>query len=468
MSAEGWRDRYGVRPSLASLQSRADRTDLKRSLGAWELTLLGVGASVGAGIFTVSGLVAARYTGPSLALSFVLVGVLLVPIALAYAELATLIPLAGASYNYATAAFGELVGWLTAWGLLLGYAVGNGAVAAGFSANLAGLLAALGVGLPAALTAGPAEGGLINLPALLLVLGVSVVLLRPVREGAWANAALTTLKVGILGVFLVAALSVAQPANLQPLMPFGVGGFLAGASVILFAAPGFETIGAAAEEARRPQRDLMVAMLGSLGLVLMLYIAVALALTAAAPSALLDTGEPLAFALRRAGLPVVSVLVSLGALAATLSVFLVYQLATSRITLAVARDGLLPRWLGRVHPRHRTPNRATLALAGIVGASAALLPLEFLVQATNISFLWFFAICCAAVLALRKAEPAAPRRFRCPAVPWVPLAGIGGCLLLAASLGALIQLTFAAWMGAGLVLYAGYGVRRSALRAARA
>lgn len=461
---EGWRERYGVRPPLAELQARAARTPLARSLGPVELTALGIGASVGAGIFTVSGLVAASYTGPSLALSFVLVGALMALVALAYAELATLIPLAGASYNYATAAFGELVGWLTAWGLLLGYVVGNGAVAGSFSANLAGLLAASGFPLPAALAAGPSRGGLLDLPAVLLALGVTALLLRPVRQSARTNLALTLVKVGVLVLFVAAGLGAWDGRNLAPLLPQGLGGFLAGSAIILFAAPGFETISTAAEEARRPQRDLTLAILGSLGAVLALYVAVSLVLTAMAPSASLGVGDPLAFALRGAAQPELAAVVGVGAVVATLSVFLVYQLATTRIALAIARDGLLPRWLDHVHPRLHTPDRATLVVGAVVALSAGLLPLQFLVEATNMSFLWFFAVCCAAVLALRKAAPAAERRFRCPAVPWVPLAGIGGCVVLAASLGAVVQLTFLGWMGAGLVLYAAYGVRHSRLR----
>lgn len=461
---EGWRGRYGLRPSLAELQARAARTPLQRSLGPWQLIALGIGASVGAGIFSVSGFVAARYTGPSLALSFVLVGALMVLIALAYTELATLIPLAGASYNYTTAAFGELVGWLTAWGLLLGYVIGNGAVAASFSANLQGLLNFAGAPLPQPLTANAFNGGLVDLPAMLLALGVMTLLLRPVREGAGANTLLTIIKVGVLLLFVAAGLSVADPRNLTPLMPHGLGGLLAGSAIILFAAPGFEAISTAAEEARDPQRDLTRAILGSLAAVLALYIAVSLVLTAMVPAALLDTAEPLAFALRRAGLGGVSVIVSVGAILATLSVFLVYMLATTRIGLAIARDGLLPRWLDHVHARHRTPDRVTLLVGSVVALCAGLLPLQFLVEATNMSFLWFFALCCAAVLALRRSHPAAERRFRCPAVPWVPLAGIAGCVVLAATLGALVHLAFLAWMGFGLVVYAAYGVRHSRLR----
>lgn len=461
---ETWRQRYGVKPDLAALQARAARTPLQRSLGPVQLTALGIGASVGAGIFTVSGLVAARYTGPSLALTFLLIGALLVLVALAYTELATLLPLAGASYNYTTAAFGELVGWLTAWGLLLGYSVGNAAVASAFSANLTGLLAASGLALPPALTAGPSRGGLLDVPAMLLVLGVTVLLLRPVRQSAATNLALTVVKVGVLLLFLAVALPRGDVANTAPLMPHGLGGFLAGSAIILFAAPGFETIATAAEEARDPQRDLTLAILGSLAAVLVLYMAASWALTAMVPAALLDRGDPLAFALRQAGAPEAAAVVAAGAVLATLSVFLVYQLATTRIGLAIARDGLLPRWLDHVHPAHRTPDRATLVLGAIVAVSAGLLPLQFLVEATNMSFLWFFSLVCAAVIALRRQHPRAARRFRCPGVPWVPLAGIVGCAALAATLGPLVQLTFLGWMGAGLVLYAVYGVRHSVLR----
>ncbi|HVL48119.1 MAG TPA: amino acid permease [Candidatus Thermoplasmatota archaeon] len=462
------RERYGVRTPLAELRAKAEGTELRRTLGAWDLTALGVGAMVGVGVFTVTGLVAADYAGPGVALSFVVAALVSVLVALAYAELATLMPLGGSAYTYAFASMGELVGWLVAWALIASYGVGNAAIASGFSDNLSGLSEAFGMALPQTWTATPGAGGLVDVPAALVVGLVTILLLRPVKESASWNSALVVMKIGTLLLFIVLGATAIDTANYTSFAPKGVEGIVAGAGLAFFAFLGFDAVSTAAEETRNPGRNVPLGILASLAIVVVLFVAAALVLTGMAPSELLRSGEPLAFALRYADLGWAAVILNVGGLLATLSVLLVFQLATTRIVLAIARDGLLPSWLAAVSAKHATPNRTTLILGAIVAVSAAALPLDFLIMLTNEATLFFFAIVCLAVVVLRRTEPDAPRAFRCPGSPWVPLAGVGACLYLMATFGPLIHYGFAAWMGVGLVLYAVYGIRASALRAARA
>lgn len=457
-------ERYGARASVDALRQRASATEMKRTLGAWHLVALGVGAIVGAGVFTVTGLVAAQHTGPSVAVSFVVVALVSALVALAYAELATLIPLGGSSYTYASAAMGELVGWLVAWALILSYAIGNGAVASSFSDNFTGLLSSVSVSVPEAWASAPSAGGVIDLPAALVVLLATVLLLRPVKESATANFVLVLFKTGVLILFVVVGLFGARPENLTPFATGGTQGILAGAGLIFFAFLGFDAISAAAEETRDPQRNLPRGILGSLAVVTILFVAVSLVLTSLVPSSQLNTGEPLAFAMRAAGFGWAGALLNLAGLVATLSVLLVFQLAITRIVLQVARDGLMPTWFAKVHEKHGTPNRVTLLLGVLVALSAALLPLDFLVSLTNEATLFFFALVCVAVLVLRRISPDAPRDFRCPGVPWVPVLGALACLALMVTFDPIIHWGFLSWMGLGVMIYAGYGAGHSAMR----
>lgn len=464
-----WRDavlRYGARTSVDALRARAEGTPMRRTLGAWQLTALGVGAIVGAGVFTVTGLVAADHAGPSVALSFVLVALVSALVALAYAELATLIPLGGSSYTYASAAMGELLGWLVAWALVLSYAIGNGAVASSFSDNFTGLLSAFGADLTGAWTAAPASGGIADLPAAGVCILATLLLLRPVKESATANFVLVVFKTGVLVLFVVVGLFGARSENLVPFAPGGPAGIVAGAGLIFFAFLGFDAISAAAEETKDPQRNLPRGILGSLAIVTVLFVLVSLVLTSLVPSAELGTGEPLAYAMRQAGFGWAGIVLNLAGIVATLSVFLVFQLAITRIVLQVARDGLFPQWFAKVSERHATPNRVTLVLGVLVAFSAALLPLDFLVSLTNESTLFFFAVVCIAVLVLRRTAKDAPRQFRCPGVPYVPLVGAAACVALMVTFDPLIHWGFLAWMGLGVMIYALYGARNSALRRA--
>ena len=464
------RERYGIRPSIEAMRANAERTPLRRSIGWVQLTALGVGAIVGAGVFSVIGVAAATSAGPAIAISFVIAAIVALLTALVYAELATMIPVSGSAYTYGYAAGGELFAWLVGWALILSYGIGNAALASSFSDNVTGLLATFGVALPDAWTATPGGGGILDIPAFLVVLLITLLLLRPVKESAAANAALVALKLGVLVLFLAVAIPSADASNLSPFAPFGVTGILGGAALVFFAFLGFDAISTAAEEVRDPQRDLPRGIIGSLVVTTILFVAIALALTAVARYDTLNSGEPLAVALRAAGFPSLGAVMNVGGLVAALTVLLVFQLATIRVVLALCRDGLLPRRLATVSAKHGTPNTLTLALGLLVAVSAALAPLGFLVLVTNLATLFIFAAAMYAVLRLRRDAPDAPRAFRTPLMPWLPIAGILSCIAL--SVFALIQDAYAAlgfvwWMAGGLMLYAAYGARHSVLRAAK-
>lgn len=465
------RERYGIAPSVERMRESAERTQLRRSIGWIQLTALGVGAIVGAGVFSVIGVAAATSAGPAIAISFVVAAVVALLTALVYAELATMIPVSGSAYTYGYAAGGELFAWLVGWALILSYGIGNAALASSFSDNLTGLLTSFGVALPAAWTATPGAGGIVDVPAALVVGLITLLLLRPVKESATANALLVVLKLGVLVVFLAVAIPRADAANLVPFAPFGVTGILGGAALVFFAFLGFDAISTAAEEVRDPQRDLPRGIIGSLVVTTILFVAIALALTAVAKYDTLNSGEPLAVALRAAGYPGLGAVMNIGGLVAALTVLLVFQLATIRVVLALCRDGLLPRRFATVTAKHGTPNRLTLALGLLVAVSAALAPLGFLVLVTNLATLFVFATAMWAVLRLRKIAPDAPRGFRTPMVPLLPILGILSCAAL--SVFALMQDAYAAlgfvwWMGIGLMVYAAYGVRKSVLRGTQA
>lgn len=466
-------ERYGLRPDLDEMRQAAATTSLRRTLTWRQLTGLGVGAIVGAGVFSVIGS-AASLSGPAIVLSFLIAAFVALLAALCYAELASMLPLGGSAYTYAYVAGGELFGWLVGVALMLSYGIGNAAIASTFSDNFSAFyngFVAEGWRIPDAWTATPSAGGIADLPAVVLVVLATLVLLRPVRESATVNAVLVAVKLGVLALFLVFALPAADRSNLVPFAPGGTSGIITGSALIFFSFLGFDAVSTAAEETRDPKRDIPLGILGSLAVVTLLFVLIGFALTAVVPVSELDTGEPLAVALRALGLTELAAVMNFGAVVATATVFVVFQLATARVVLALARDGLVPKRFAKVSARHGTPNRVTLALGAVVAVTAALVPLRVLVILTNLTALFIFAAAMLALIVLRKTAPDAPRPFRTPWVPLVPIVGILSCATLtvytvvedpASGWG------YVAWIGAALMVYAVYGARRSALRQARA
>jgi APA family basic amino acid/polyamine antiporter len=456
---------------------------LRRSLSAGQLVLLGIGAIIGAGIFVLTGTAAAQHAGPAIALSFVLAGLGCLFAGLCYAELASMIPVAGSAYAYGYVTLGELWAWIIGWDLVLEFLFSAATAAAGWSGYVVAFLGRLGVHLPDGLAQAPymvqgaAElvptGAVFNVPAAGLVVLLTVLLVIGIRESAGVNNLLVVVKVAV--VFLVIGFGFAHvdPANWSPFIPeptgergrYGWGGIAAGAGVIFFAYIGFDTVSTAAQEAKHPQRDLPIGILGSLAVCTVLYILMALVMTGMAPYHELDVPHPVDVAVSKAGpaLSWLAMLVDIGAIAGLGSVVLVNMIAQPRIFYAMARDGLLPAALGRVHPRFRTPHVATVITGAVVAVIAGLFPVGLLGGLASIGTLFAFTIVCGGVIVLRRKDPDAPRAFRTPWTPWVPLMGISTCGYLMWGLGGGTWLRLAVWTAIGLAIYFGYGRRRSRL-----
>jgi APA family basic amino acid/polyamine antiporter len=440
-------------------EASAEGFGLKRALGALDLTLLGIGAIVGAGIFVLTGVAAARYAGPAIVLSFTVSGFACAMAALCYAEFAAMIPVAGSAYSYSYATMGELVGWIIGWDLVLEYAVGAAAVAVGWSGYLRVILAGLRVQLPSSLMHAPgsAPGAIIDLPALLIVLAISAILYIGISESARLNSIIVAIKLFVVVLVIVIGGFYIKPANWSPFAPMGWGGVMKGAAVIFFAYIGFDAVSTAAEEVVNPKRDLPLGILGSLFVCTLLYILVAAVLTGMVPATAIDINAPLASAFVIRGLNAVSGIISLGAVAGLTSVLLVLLLGQSRIFFAVSRDGLLPAAFSKVHPKYRTPYIPTTITAIAVGLTAAFLPIQEIAELTNIGTLFAFVLVCAGVWILRRIEPELKRPFRTPLVPLVPVLGMFFCAYLMLSLPAVTWIRFFVWMALGFAIYFSYG-----------
>ena len=453
------------RKSIAAALANGDQ-GLARSLSGLDLTLLGIGAIIGAGIFVLTGVAAATKAGPALALSFVMGALACGFAALVYAELASTVPLSGSAYTYTYVTLGELPAWIIGWDLILEYALACATVAIGWSGYFLRLLEGLGISLPAALTHGPAEGGIVNLPAFAVMLAISMLLAVGVRQTSVANALVVILKLAVIGIFLYAAVPHVQPAHWEPFMPFGWSGVMAGAGLIFFAYIGFDAVSTAAEEAKNPQRDMPIGIITSLVLCTLLYIAVTVVLTGIAPYYTLDVADPIAFALVQVGEHFAAGATAVGAVAGLTSVLLVMMYGQTRVFYAMSRDGLLPAAFSEVHPRFRTPARTTLATGLLIAIAAGVLPIHEVASLVNVGTLAAFVMVSVAVLYLRRAQPDLPRPFRTPWMPWTPIFAILSCGYLIASLEAITLWRFVIWMAIGVVVYFAYARRHSALRQA--
>lgn len=487
---------------------------LRRTLGPVQLTLLGVGAIVGAGIFSTVGTAAAGGpnhlgAGPALPISFIMVALACTFAALCYAEFAAMVPVAGSAYTYTYATLGELVAWLIGWDLILEYAVSNAAVAISWSGYFQELLRGLGVPWPAwlgtdyrsalqaatavgetlargadpaalgasvlrqagALEAAPQVLGvpmIVNLPAFGIVAGITWLALIGIRETARANTVLAVGKLGVIAFFVGLGAFYVKPEHWTPFAPNGFAGISAAAAIIFFAYIGFDAVSTASEEARHPQRDLPIGILGSLAVCTLIYLAVAVVLTGMVPWQTLGNAEPLAFAFSSLDLHWIAGVIAVGAVLATTSALVPFQVGQVRIFFAMARDGLLPAWMARVHPRWRTPHLSTWATGVFVATFSSFANLNELVELTNIGTLLAFILVAVGILILRRREPERPRPFQVPWVPWVPLLAIGCCGYLMCRLPWVTWVTFFGWMAVGLVFYLGYGRRRSRLGGAGA
>ena len=466
---------------------------LHRVLGPVQLSSLGVGAIIGTGIFVLTGVAAHDRTGPALMLSFVVAGITCIFAALCYAEFAAMVPVAGSAYTYAYATLGELFAWIIGWDLILEYAVASATVAHGWSHYFQDFLGIFHIRLPYAFTNAPFDylpetgrlkltGTWFDLPAIVITLLVTIILVKGIQESASLNAGIVMLKVLIVFFVIIVGARYVNPANWHPFAPFGLTGvsffghtimgqtgkggeplgMLGGAAYVFFAYIGFDSLSTHAEEARNPSRDVPIGILTSLILCTILYIAVAAVLTGMVPYNQINIEAPVSDAFRQVGLPWAQLLVSVGAIAGITSVLLVMMLSQPRIFLAMARDGLLPSgFFAAVHERFRTPWKSTILTGVFVAAMGAFLPLRFLAELVNIGTLLAFVIVCGAVLIMRRTHPNVHRPFRAPLGPVVPILGILCCLLLMFSLELANWIRLFAWLLIGLVIYFAYGRRHS-------
>ena len=491
------RSLFERKPLAVLLAELHGESRLRRVLGPLQLTSLGVGAIIGSGIFVTTGAIARDVAGPALMLSYVVAGFACVLAALCYAELASMVPVAGSAYTYAYATLGELFAWIIGWDLVLEYAVGSATVASGWSGYFQSALGTFGIALPQAVNGPPvaydpnlgrlvATGSWINLPAVGIVALTTIVLIVGIRESARLNAAMVGIKVAaVLFVIAVGAFYI-KTANWHPFAPYGLTGvsffghtlsgqtdaggrplgMLAGAALAFFAFIGFDSVSTHAEEARRPQRDVPIGIIASLILCTLLYLGVVAVLTGMVRYSELDMNAPVAEAFQQVGLGWAQLLLAVAGVAGITSVLLVMMLSQPRVLLAMARDGLLPSsFFGDVHPRFRTPWKSTLATGLFVSALAGLLPIQVLLALVSMGTLLAFVIVCTAVLILRRTHPEAERPFRAPFVPVVPVLGIVVCLLLMFSLPEENWLRLIVWLVIGLAIYFGYGRRHSLLNA---
>ncbi len=451
------------RISLESLRAGAARTGLKKTLGALDLIMLGVGMIIGTGIFVFTGVVAAKYAGPGIVISLVLSALTCAFAALCYAEMAAAVPIAGSAYTYSYAMLGEIFAWLVGWCLVLEYSLGASAVAAGWSAYVTGIFKSAGIQLPVAFTAVPADGGIVNLPAVFIALFISALLVRGTKESTNLNRILVVVKLAAVFLFLFLAGPKVNPANWTPLLPFGISGVLTGAATMFLAYIGFDCVATAAEECKNPNRDLPIGIIGSLVICTVLYIAVAGVLTGVVPYQELNNAEPVAFALRSIGYNIGSALVGTGAIAGITTVLIAVMYGQSRILFAISRDGLIPAGICRIHPTYGTPYIVTLGAGLAVSLAAGFLPINVIAELTNIGTLFAFLMTAVGVLALRYRHPDLPRSFTCPAVYFVAPAAIVSCGYLMYCLPGDTWQRFSIWVALGLIVYLAYGYRKSKL-----
>ena len=447
--------RKTIDETLASTELETHR--LRRSLGAFDVIVLGIGAMVGAGIFVLTGQAAATEAGPSITLSFALAGVVCALAALCYAELASMVPVAGSAYTYTFATVGQLVAFIIGWDLVLEFTIGASAVAVGFAGYLNALLdQVFGVTLPDSITAPPGDGGSVNVFAIGLVLFVGLLLIRGI--GMTAKATITFVAVTIAVLLLVLAVGVTEvdTANWDPYFPFGFSGVAGGAALVFFAYIGFDIVATTAEESKNPGRTMPIGILGSLAIVTLLYMLVSGVLTGMAPFRDLGGDAPIADAFKDLGRDWIAAIVYVGALAATLKTVMLLMLGQSRVAFAMSRDRLIPERLGRTHAKYGTPHKITIITIVVVAAMAGFVPLSTLAELVNIGTLFAFMLVAAAVLYLRAVDPDRKRPFRVPFSPVLPVLAIAGCIYLAVTLPADTWIRFGVWMVLGLVVYVLY------------
>lgn len=470
---------FGKKPVSVLMEESGSTGGLKRTLGRLNLITLGTGAIIGAGVFVLTGRVAAQYAGPALALSFVISGVACGFAGLCYAEFASMIPISGSAYTYAYATMGRIVAWIIAWALILEYLLAASTVAAGWSGYFNKFLHQIGGDLPAALTSAPFNindltqqfeltGSICNLPAIGIILLIMVPLYRGVQESATINNAIVILKLTVVFLFILLGWQYVDPDNWVPFIPeaqsdkfgdFGWTGVLRGASIIFFAYLGFDAVSTAAQEAKNPQRDMPWGILGSLIFCTLIYIVVSLVMTGMVPYKELNSPAPISVAIEKAGegLRWFNPFITVGAIAGLSSVILVMLMGQTRIFLSMSNDGLFFKAFAKIHPKYKTPYLSTLITGTVAMILSGLLPIEILGDLVSFGTLLAFTIVCIGVMVLRYKRPDLTRPFKVPLFPVTPILGVLSCLAVMASLGKTTHILAAIWIFIGMLVYVFYG-----------
>jgi basic amino acid/polyamine antiporter, APA family len=453
--------------SIASIlaMSESNNSSLKKSLGAFDLTMLGIGCMIGTGIFVLTGVAAAKHAGPALVLSFLIAGIACALAALCYAEFASTVPAAGSVYTYSYATFGEFIAWVLGWDLLLEYGFAASLVASGWSGYFQGLLEGLGIHIPTVISSAynPAKGTFIDVPAILIALLLTFLLSRGVKESARFNSILVIIKIAVILLFIAVGIGYVKPHNWTPFMPYGFTGVAAGAATAFLTYIGFDAVSTAAEEVKNPQRDVPIGILASLAVCTVLYITVSAVLTGIVPYNQLDVKNPVAYALQYIHQDWVAGFISLGAIIGITTVLIVLLYGQTRLFYAISRDGLLPKVLSSVNRKTHTPTFSNWVTGIIVSVFAGIMPIDKLADLTNIGTLFAFITVSIGILVLRKTQPNLRRAFQVPFVPWVPLLSVITCGYLLLQLSSIAWIGFGVWFVIGLVIYFTYGYKHSEL-----
>jgi APA family basic amino acid/polyamine antiporter len=469
-----------ARKPLEALMKDSGADALKRTLGPSQLVALGIGAIIGAGLFSLTGIAASQNAGPAVVLSFILAAVGCAFAGLCYSEFATMIPIAGSAYTYAYATMGEIVAWIIGWDLVLEYAVGAATVGVSWSRYVMSFLGDFGIAFPPQLAASPFEPvtlpetgqvivGMVNLPAFFVVALISLLLIVGIQESARVNAVIVLLKVTVVLVFIALGWAYIDPNNFTPFIPentgefgsFGWSGILRGAGLVFFAFIGFDAVSTAAQEAKNPQKDMPIGIIGSLAVCTVLYVLFSHVLTGIVNYTELNSAAPVAVAIDRTDYRWLRPAIKLAIIAGYTSVILVMLLGQSRVFFSMSRDGLLPKLFSDVHPKYRTPWRSNLLFMGVTGLLAAFAPIQVLGEATSIGTLFAFVLVCGGIMIMRRTHPELKRPFKTPLVPLVPILGIAFNLTLMAGLGWTNWARLFGWMAIGLCVYFGYSRKNS-------
>ncbi|PZX07995.1 amino acid/polyamine/organocation transporter (APC superfamily) [Psychrobacillus insolitus] len=451
------------RKNVGTLLKKSGDVQLKQTLGAFDLVLLGVGAIVGTGIFILPGTVAASSSGPAIVFSFIIAAIVCALAGLCYSEFSSSIPVTGSAYTYGYIVFGELVGWLVGWALLLEYGLAAASVATGWSSYLSAFLEGFNITIPKAISGpfNPADGTYVNVPAIAIVLAIALLLTRGIQESAKLNKIMVFIKVGVILLFIGVGIFYVEPANWQPFMPFGINGVMSGAAIVFFAYLGFDAVSAAAEEVKNPQRNLPIGIIGSLLICTLLYIAVSLVLTGMVSYTRLNVSDPVSFAMQLVHLDWVAGVISLGAVVGMVTVILVMLYGGTRLLYAFGRDGLLPQSMSELNKKYNTPVKNTWTFAVLVAICAGIVPLSKLAELVSMGTLIAFTIVSIGVIYLRKDKSIPTGGFKVPFFPVLPICSFVLCLFLITQLSVHTWIASGIWFAIGLFVYFIYGRKHS-------